>query len=243
MHNSKCPYFNFPVYVYEVNDSPIKNNHNVILQEQLNQKADGKYSIVVSYISSSLGRFLDLFFGKIEDQFNDNLNDDEQSFVNRYILIYKHINNLNIEDYMYGEDDNSDYEFEDKYKNTKGEYYADSGFSVNVNAFNFSNLSTKVSKEGVCLGFAHITTNIYNNGNISKVLENIYNLSSTDYDVIWNKKLYSYQASSELATYADDIAQNEPILDSATMEKPDSEVVKAIEYYFENMNKKIRMKK
>ena len=61
-------------------------------------------------------------------------------------------------------------------------------------------------------------------------------MTSSSYTTIWNKNLYGYQASSELAKYADDIAGNEPILDSSTMDEPDAEVVKSLEYYFEKMN-------
>ena len=61
-------------------------------------------------------------------------------------------------------------------------------------------------------------------------------MTSSSYTTIWNKNLYGYQASSELAKYADDIAGNEPILDSSTMDESDAEVVKSLEYYFEKMN-------
>lgn len=246
--------FGVPVYIYEVNDSVIKDN-NIInnLQKELNQKAEGKYSVNVSYINRFGSKILDSLFGWIDDLFQESLDENELSWVNKYVFIYEHSNkSINIEKYIIdGEETNEEnitndsvaYEFEEKYQNKKGEYYADSGFLVNDNAFNFSNLKTTVSNGGVCFGFANITTNIYNNGKMNKVIEGSYDLSSSVYDNIWNKKLYSYVATSDLEKYADDILNNEPILDSANMEKPDSEVVKAIEYHFENMNQKTRIKK
>jgi hypothetical protein len=247
-------FFGVPVYIFEVNDLKVKNNNNVIIENKLNSKSEKIFTVSVSYISSFGAKVLDFIFGRLENQLATYAETEDSSWIS-YFIIYKHLNSsINLENYLFGEsteeeqqeEDNTEnviYEFENKYSNTSGAYYADSGFSVTVNAFNFANLSTTVSNGGVCLGFAHFTTNIYNNGNISKTIKKSYDLSSNSYNIIWNKKLYSYQASSDLATYADDIKGNEPTLDSATMDEPDAEVVKALEYYWDTLNSKLRFKK
>ena len=241
--------FDVPIYVFQVNDLKFKNSNNIVLENRLNSKTDNVFKVAVSYINSFGAKVLDFCFGRIENQLASYAADSEELSVMRWLLLYKHINSTtDLENYLFGEntdtEDNEEikYDFENKYANTKGTYYADSGFSVTKNAFNFSNLSTAVSAGGVCLGFAHVTTNMFNEGKLAKSIESRYDLSNSAYNTIWNKQLYSYQATSDLATYADDVFNNEPLLNSSSMEKPDAEVVKTIEYYWEKINSKIRIK-
>lgn len=248
-------FFDVPIYVFEVNNNLFKNNNNLVLQETLNNKSNGVFKVVVSYINTFGAKVLDFFFGRLQNQLATYVDSENSSWIS-YIFIYKHIySGVDLENYLYGDGTTNDektpeetqenvkYDFENKYDNNKGNYYADSGFSVYKNAYNFSNLSTNVSNGGVCLGFAHFTTNVYNNGKISKSIKNVYDMSNSNYTTIWNKNLYNYQTSSDLSKYADDISGNEPTLDSASMKAPDSEVVKSLEYYWDTVNSKLRFKK
>lgn len=249
-------FFDVPIYIFQVNNFQYKNSNNTVLENKLNSKNDNIFKVVVSYINSFGAKVLDFFFGRIENQLASYTADSEEASFIHWFLIYKHVNSsTDLENYLFGEtEDNNEntnkekeeeikYDFENKYDNAKGSYYADSGFSVTKNAFNFSNLSTAVSEGGVCMGFAHVTSNMYNGGNLAKSIKSKYDLSNNAYNTIWNKQLYSYKATSDLATYADEISGNEPKLDSSNMEQPDAEVVKTIEYYFETINSKVRMKK
>lgn len=231
-------FFDVPVCIFDINDFKFKNNSNIVLEQALNNKSGDNFKVTVSYIGSFGAKILDFVFGNLEKNLAT-ITDNENSSVMGYILSYKHLNSsTELEEYLFGKktDDNNIYDFENKYSNTYGEYYADTGFNVTTNAFNFANLSTTVSEGGVCLGFAHVTSNIYNSGYMGKTIKGIYDLSADEYNKIWNKELYSYQAKSELATYADDICENEPVLDSGTMEEPDAEIVKTLEYYWRTIN-------
>lgn len=250
-----------PIYIYEVNDNFFKdNNSNSVLQKRIESKLENGKKVEFSYINSIGAKFVNLFLKWFEDEvsiYYDQVGINK-SFID-YILIYKSFNDsASMEKYLYGNNDsnteedksnNTDseeniiYEFEEKYNNTSGEYYADSGFSVIKNAFRFSNLITPRSN-GVCMGFAHITSTIYNNANLSKMIQGVYDLTDNVFNGIWNKSLYSYiPASDELATYADDISGNESVIEHSDMQKPDSEVVKALEYYYEKINDDFRLEK
>lgn len=249
-------FFDVPVYVFQVNDLKLNSSSNVVLENKLNSKNDNNFKVAVSYISSFGAKIMDSIFGRLEGQLYSYTDESQETSFIQWILMYKHVNSgRDLEVYLFGEDIDADeninsenneeikYDFENKYENTKGNYYADSGFCVTENAFNFSNLSTAVSNGGVCMGFAHVTTNMYNEGNLPKSIKEKYDLSDSAYDMIWNKQLYSYQATSDLATYADDILKNEPILDSSNMKEPDAEIVKILDYYWDKTNEKIRFKK
>ena len=241
--------FDYPVYVLPINNFKVKNSNNIILEKRINTKTNNAFKVVVGYINSFAAKLLDWVFGTIQKIFDSINANGDVPFV-RTFLAYKHLHsstgleyfllNLNKENEVNEEEK---YEFETKYDYKEGDYYADSGFSVTKNAFNFANLTTAVSSGGVCMGFAHVTANMYNGGNLPKIVNNQYNLSKDDYNTIWNKQLYSYIATSDLATYADEIPENEPLLNSAKMPEPDAEVVKTIEYYFITINDKVRWKK
>ena len=257
-----CPLANIlvdvPIYIYEVNDNFFKNNNsNTVLQKTIESKLGNGIKVEYSYINSVGAKFVNLFLKWFDDEVTTYYDQQgfDKSFIN-YILIYKRFNDsASMEKYLYGNNDseiaeseNSEndseeniiYEFEEKYNNTSGEYYADSGFSVIKNAFRFANLVTPRSN-GVCMGFAHITSSIYNNANFDKVKQGVYDLTDGAFNCIWNKDLYSYiPESDELAAYADDISGNETVLEFSDMPKPDSEVVKALEYYYETINEKTR---
>ncbi len=237
-------FFDVPVCVFDINDIKFKNNNNTILEQKLNNRSEKNFSVKVSYIGSFGAKILDFVFGKLEKNLAT-LANAEDSSVMRYILSYKHLNSSNdLENYLFGKKTSDNvYDFENKYNNTKGNYYADSRFLVTTNAFNFANLRTNVSEGGVCLGFAHFTSNIYNDGNMNKKINDVYDLSSNEYDKIWNKELYSYKAKSELAKYADEISGNEDVLDSSTMDEPDAEIVKSLEYYWKTINSETRISK
>lgn len=259
-----CPIANMlvdlPIYIYEVNDNFFKdNNSNSVLQKTIESKLGNGMKVEYSYINSVGAKFVNLFLKWFDDEVSIYYNEVgiNKSFMD-YILIYKRFNDsVSMEKYLYGNNDseiaeseNSEndseeniiYEFEEKYNNTSGEYYADSGFSVIKNAFRFANFTTPRAG-GVCMGFAHITSSIYNNSNLSKIIQGVYDLTEDTFDCIWGKDLYSYIPTSELATYADDIPSNEPELDHSDMPKPDSEVVKALEYYYETINDEFRLEK
>ena len=89
-----------------------------------------------------------------------------------------------------------------------------------------------------------MTTNIYNNGNMPKTVVGEYDMRSSEYDNIWNKNLYSFEPTDEgLMTYVDLKRKNEVVLDSLSMSKPDNEIIKALEYYWEDYNDSTRMTK
>lgn len=260
-----CPLANIlvdvPIYIYEVNDNFFKNNNsNTVLQKTIESKLGNGIKVEYSYINSVGAKFVNLFLKWFDDEVTTYYDQQgfDKSFIN-YILIYKRFNDsASMEKYLYGNNDseleesktsendgeeNIIYEFEEKYNNTSGDYYADSGFSVIKNAFRFDNLVTPRSN-GVCMGFAHITSSIYNNANLNKMIQGVYDLSDSTFNCIWNKDLYSYiPESDELAAYADDISGNETVLEFSDMPKPDSEVVKALEYYFETINDDFRLEK
>ena len=134
-------------------------------------------------------------------------------------------------------------EYDKKYSNMNCEFCADSGFKVNVNAFPFENLSTTIGPNGVCAGFSYLTTGVYNNFSIPRKKEGIYDLTASIYDTIWNKRLYQQSLGKELSLYADNVASNHNKLNSQKLEKPDSEIVKALEHYYQEFNDDIRMSK
>lgn len=134
-------------------------------------------------------------------------------------------------------------EYNKKYANMNCTYCGDSGFRVNVNSFAFENLSTTVSPGGVCAGFAYITTGVYNNFPIPRMVNGKYDLTDPIYYNIWNKTLYRQNLGEELHLYSDNVYANHHKLDSSKLEKPDSEIVKALEYYYQEVNDDLRMDK
>lgn len=127
--------------------------------------------------------------------------------------------------------------------NKASPYYADSGFDMTDNAFSFSNLSTSVSEGGLCAGFSELTALLYNKGVLTPTASKeflgesfSYSLNGNEYTDISNGHLFSYLPySEELKSYCDDISGSEKI-DSSSVGKPDDEVVKALEFYFKQLN-------
>lgn len=127
--------------------------------------------------------------------------------------------------------------------NKASPYYADSGFDMTDDAFRFSNLSTAVSEGGLCAGFSELTASLYNKGVLNPSASEeftdetfSYSLLDDAYDNILTGHLFDYiPQSEELKSYCDDISGSEKI-DSSSVGKPDDEVVKALEFYFTELN-------
>ena len=253
---------NHPVYVLEVDNSITKGGSDIEFQNKFNKKAANKFRIEHYYTNNFGIKIISSMFGQVKNEIYKNVGEENKGFID-YIIIFKKVGSEDeLYNYLLGEVADGDSEIEEepeesedpiydttdpfaeKYNNKKGDYYADSGFNVGVHAFNFENLSTKVSSGGVCAGFSFVTTNIFNNGTkVKRELPSKYNMNSSDYDVIWNGNLYNYQPSSPgLKTYAD-LEENRELLNSSIMSKPDSEVVKLLEHYFIEYNDKVRMTK
>lgn len=247
--------FGQPVYVMEINND-MPEEINQTLENDLNLKADGTFKVKHLYIHKILVKVFDFFFGKVESNLLGSTN-DKSSFID-YIFTYRHVYSKDeLYDYLFGKSDSNNNsnsndsnkevievlnKYDEKYNNMNCKYCADSGFNVNVNAFSFSNLFT-TKTDGVCAGFAHITTNVYNEGKLKKSINNKYDLTSDYYDSIWSKNLFNYKTDKYLTPYADDIYHNEDTLDSNTAAYPDGEVIKALEYHWEKFNSTTRFKK
>ena len=127
--------------------------------------------------------------------------------------------------------------------NKASPYYADSGFDMTDDAFRFSNLSTAVSEGGLCAGFSELTASLYNKGVLNPSASEeftdetfSYSLLDDAHDNILTGHLFDYiPQSEELKSYCDDISGSEKI-DSSSVGKPDDEVVKALEFYFTELN-------
>lgn len=253
--------FGQPVYVMEINNN-MPDEINQALEDDLNLKADGKFKVKHSFIHEILVKIFDFFFGKVESNLLGSTN-DKSSFID-YIFTYRHVYSKDeLYYYLFGKSDSNNNnnnnsnsnsndsnkevievlnKYDEKYNNMNCKYCADSGFNVNVNAFSFSNLFT-TKTDGVCAGFAHITTNVYNEGKLKKSINNKYDLTNDYYDSIWSKNLFNYKTDKYLTPYADDIYHNEDTLDSATADYPDGEVIRALEYHWGNFNSTTRFKK
>lgn len=247
-----------PVYVLEIDNGITSGGgSDLILQEEINKKVNGKFKIEHYFTNERGIRILESMLSNLSSQIYSNVGEENKSFID-YIITYRRISGKNeLFKYLISNYDDSAKEeteedviydttdpFGDKYSNMSCTYCADSGFRVGVNAFPFQNLSTEVSFGGVCAGFSYITTNVYNNGRIPKTLVGKYDMSGNEYNNIWNKNLYNYKPTDkDLILYADLERNNENKLNSSTMSKPDSEVVKALEYYWDDYNKDTRMTK
>lgn len=244
--------FNHPVYVFEIDNNIVTSSSDEAFAEEINKQANGQFKIEHYFTNETGLQIIQGLLGDLTNQLYTNVGEENKSFID-YIVMYKKVSSKSeLYEYLFGEfgeeseeDTDSEEEFvDDKYDNMSCTYCADSGFEVGVNAFPFQNLSTKVSSGGVCAGFSYVTTNVYNNGGMPKSINGVYDMSSSSYDLIWNKDLYNYKPSDkELALYADDKRKNENLLDSSTMSSPDSEVVKALEHYWKEYNDDTRMTK
>lgn len=248
------PFFNYffkvPVLIFQINDS----NHYL---EQKYNTPESKIVVNVQYIGTQEAKALDSFFAGFIKKMKETAEVEDDSLF-EYFFYYKHIHGSNkLDDLLNTDYSNNNEEkpsepetkpvldnpYDEKYNYNSCSYCADSGFDVTKNAFAFSNLSTTVSKNGVCLGFSHLTTNAYNHSSLPRSLKNTYDMSTFEYDTIWNGNLHQYVPTSYLKTYADDIRNNEPILDADTMPHPDSEVVKALNYYWDDVNSDVALSK
>ncbi len=252
--------FKQPVFVLEIEDGlTTGKDGDVAFEKEINEKAGGVFTIDHYYTNEWGVNFIQNMLGGLTSEVYTNVGEENKSFIN-YIVMYKRVSSKNeLYQYLLGEFGEEEEEkeeaeeedvvdltdpFAEKYSNMNCTYCADSGFKVDVNAFPFQNLSTEVSSGGVCAGFSHVTTNIYNKGSMPNKVDGKYDMSDWDYTGIWNKNLYNYKPTDKgLLTYADNERRNEVKLNSNTMSKPDSEVVKALEYYWDEANIKLRMSK
>lgn len=243
-----------PVYILEVdNNLSDYTIINKLLVEDINEKANGLFTVEHYYTNSFATKVLDYVFGDITQEIASNLSEENMSFID-YVITYRHLyskeelynyllgNNTGAEDDVNAEEVEEKYEFEEKYDNMNCDYCADSGFDVNVNAFPFTNFST-VDTGGVCAGFARITTNIFNESNLKKKEKSKYDLTDSYYNTIWNKKLFNYNTKEYLTPYADEVYDNEEILNINNISGKDGEVVKALQYHWEKFNDDTRWKK
>lgn len=242
--------FNFPIYVLEADNTILKGGTDEEFQSEFNEKAEGKFKISHHYTNYAGIRFIKMLLGGLTSEISKNVGEENESFVN-YVVTYNRVSSdSELYDYLLGvyssdesyeeESDEPIYDttdpYSEKYSNLKCEMCADSGFKVDVNAFRFENLSTKVSSGGVCAGFSYITTNIYNGGRMPRTVVGEYDMRSIEYEPIWNKQLYSFEPTDEgLKTYSD-LKKTHDKLDSLSMSSPDNEVVKALEYYWKDYN-------
>ena len=244
--------FDHPVYVLEADNTILKGGTDEEFQSEFNEKAEGKFKISHHYTNYAGIRFIKMLLGGLTSEISKNVGEENKGFID-YIVTYKRVSSdLELYDYLLGiystddsdEEDNDDGEpvydttdpYGEKYDNLNCNLCADSGFKVDVNAFKFENLSTKVSSGGVCAGFSYITTNIYNGGKMPRTVVGEYDMRSSEYEPIWNKQLYSFEPTDEgLKTYAD-LEKTYTELDSLSMSKPDNEIVKALEYYWKDYN-------
>ena len=243
-------FFKVPVLIFQIND------HNHYLENKYNTP-ESKINVSVQYIGSQEADVLDFFFqGFIHKLSEENGISTNDNFF-QYFFLYRHIYGSNdlyhfldleeneeetAEEKPLEEKPKVEYEFEEKYLNTDCKYCADSGFDVSKNAFRFNNLTTNESN-GVCMGFAHVTTNTFGHHSLDKS-NRTYNLTDSVFNDIWEGNLFNYvPATEELALYADDIRNNEDVIDIATLDYPDGEVVKLLDYYYDKINNKVRMKK
>lgn len=246
--------FKSPVYVLEIDNNINEGGRgNSVFEEEINKKANGLFKIEHYYTNEFGIKILQSMLGDLSNQIYNNVGEENKGFID-YIVTYRRVTSKSgLYKYLLGEfgdeetseDENTEnnISFDDKYSNMNCIYCADSGFDVGVNAFSFTNVSTTKSN-GLCAGFSYITTNVYNNGNIPKSISGIYDMSGNEYDIIWNKNLYNYNVTDkELSLYSDLKRKNENILDSSKMSKPDSEVIKALEYYWNDYNTSTRMTK
>lgn len=242
-------FLEYPVYILEV-DNNLSDYEaiNKLLIDDINEKSGGKFKVEHRYTNSLTAKVLDYVFGGITKEMANNLTEGNTSFIN-YIILYGHLySKEELYNYLLGditkkeEEEARVNEFEKKYNNKNCTYCADSGFNVNINAFSFANFST-VKTGGVCAGFARITTNIFNNGKLNKEQKSKYDLTDYSYNVIWAKKLFEYNTGEYLSPYGDEIYGNEETLDINDISGKDGEVVKAIQYHWEDFNNDIRMKK
>lgn len=242
--------FNFPIYVLEADNTILKGGTDEEFQSDFNEKAEGKFKISHHYTNYSGIKFIKTILGGLTSKISKNVGEENKSFVN-YIVTYNRVSSdSELYDYLLGvysfdESDEPIYDttdpYSEKYNNLKCEMCADSGFKVDVNAFRFENLSTKVSSGGVCAGFSYITTNIYNGGRMPRTVVGEYDMRSSEYEPIWNKQLYSFEPTDEgLKTYSD-LKKTNDKLDSLSMSSPDNEVVKALEYYWKDYNAATRV--
>lgn len=261
-------FFKHPIYVMEIDNNKAGKGSDIILEQEINSKANGLFTIDHYYINDKSTGFLDFMLGDLSSQIYSNVGEENKSFVD-FVVTYKRVSSVGeLYEFLFGEygeiDDDDEKEdeiegeledemdddidddenpYDDKYDNMSCKYCADSGFNVGINAFAFANLVTEVSEGGVCAGFSHITTSIFNNNPVSNRIADSYDLSDSSYSLIWSKQLYNYRMGEKLLSYADNIVNNEEKLNSKTMDKPDSEVVKALEYHWEVFNDKVRSKK
>lgn len=245
--------FNQPAYVFEMDNKTVKGESNEDLVKEINGKANEKFRIKHYYTNEKNIGFIQEMLGKLSNEIYSNVGEENKNFID-YVISYKKVTSEE-ELYQYldskfgkKENNNSVEEkaqvFEEKYNNMGCAYCGDSGFKVDVNAFPFQNLSTEKSSGGVGAGFGYITSTIYNNGGIPRSLAGIYNMDTESYTNIWNKNLYSYKPTDkELIKYGDDKRNNEKTLNSNEMSSPDSEVVKALNYYSEKFNNDTRIQK
>ena len=250
--------FKHPIYVLEADNTILKGGTDEEFQKEFNEKADGMFTISHHYTNYSGINFIKMLLGDLTSEIYKNVGEENKSFVD-YIVTYRRVSSdSELYEYLlgvYGTDEDTESDdveeeiydttdpFSEKYNNLKCEFCADSGFKVGVNAFKFENVTTKVSN-GLCAGFSYMTTNIYNNGNMPKTVVGEYDMRSSEYDNIWNKNLYSFEPTDEgLMTYVDLKRKNEVVLDSLSMSKPDNEIIKALEYYWEDYNNSTRMTK
>lgn len=246
--------FDHPVYVLEIDNRITEGGSDEAFAKEINSKLDGQFRVEHYYTNEKGIQILQKMLGQLSNEIYSNVGEENRSFID-WVVSYKRVTGKKeLSEYLIGEFGEEKEEqvpeevvenpFEEKYTNMSCVYCGDSNFKVNVNAFPFQNLSTKKSSGGVCAGFSYVTTNIYNNGGLPKNVEKVYTMDSANYTNIWNKNLYSYKPSDkELIKYADDKRENEEKLDSSQMSSPDNEVVKALEYYWDESNKDIRMKK
>lgn len=246
--------FNQPVYVLEIDNNIIKGGSDEAFATEINSQTNGKYKVEHYYTNEKGIDIIQSMIGELSNEIYSNVGEENKSFID-LVVSYKRVSSKNeLYEYLdleFGDKNDKTSEeveandlFDEKYSNMNCTYCSDSGFKVDINAFPFQNLSTEKSNGGVCAGFSYITASIYNNGGIPKNLEGIYNMDNDSYMNIWNKNLYNYKPTDkELIKYADNKRKNENILNSSKMSSPDSEVVKALEYYWEKTNSDVRMKK
>jgi hypothetical protein len=126
-----------------------------------------------------------------------------------------------------------------------GDYDSDTGFNVSVNGFNFSNLSTTVSKGGVCAGFAYMSRQAFNNWTVEresgaysflKYSTPGYNAGDALYNCIFNGEPGTYPAKSiPLKAKGDDVYDEYDdgfTLNASELGQPDSSVVDLLNYYW-----------
>lgn len=239
--------FKQPIYIFEFNNGLAQESDETIADD-INGKIGDKFSVKHHYTNEKEIEFIEGLLGQLDSEVYNNVANENKTFVD-YIVVYKRVSSEE-ELYEYlnvnfgGKEKRAETvkEKDKKENNINCTYCADSGFKVDSNAFVFQNVKTKKSTGGVGMGFSYMTTQIYNNGGIPKSLEDIYIMDSDSYTTIWNKNLYNYKPTEKaLMDYADEVKNNEEILNSKKMNKPDSEVVKALEYYDNYFNDRVRL--